>query len=139
MPNPISQTETKPANEQQAEDNPQLHARAKGQLGVAPADMFALRPALTHALIGLPAVGFFFVKNSSRQSNPASKYPSIKVFRNRRPSPHQVFPVAPTLYGCFSAGFICAENLFSSDSSSIGSGKTIVVFFSTPISVSVCR
>lgn len=35
--------------------------------------------------------------------------------------------------------FSDSPRLFSSESSSMGNGKTIVVFFSTPISVSVCR
>ena len=36
-------------------------------------------------------------------------------------------------------GFWSEKVLFSRFISSIGSGKTMVVFFSTPISVSVCR
>src|SRR6478736_982910 len=39
----------------------------------------------------------------------------------------------------FSAGGIDVVSLFNIESSSIGSGNTMVVFFSTPISVSVCR
>ena len=42
-------------------------------------------------------------------------------------------------YG-FSAGGVPSDPiLFNSVSNSIGSGNTMVVFFSTPISVSVCR
>jgi tagatose-1,6-bisphosphate aldolase non-catalytic subunit AgaZ/GatZ len=77
MPHRISQPEAQAAHQQQAEYNPQQCAGAKGQLGITPAIMSAIGPALTlafrHALFGLPAVGFFFVKNSPRQSNPASK------------------------------------------------------------------
>jgi hypothetical protein len=38
-----------------------------------------------------------------------------------------------------SAGFDPGPSLFSIESSSTGNGNTMVVFFSTPISVSVCR
>src|ERR1035441_2925042 len=49
--------------------------------------------------------------------------------------------LAPVYGFSAAAGFAAAEIaiLFSSVSNSMGSGKTMVVFFSTPISVSVCR
>ncbi len=46
-------------------------------------------------------------------------------------------PAAP--HGCSPAGFNAAPTLFNSDIISSGSGKTTVVFFSTPMSARVCK
>lgn len=42
-------------------------------------------------------------------------------------------------YGLSASGFGGGCSILSNESISTGSGKTMVVFFSTPISVSVCR
>lgn len=101
MSHRISQPETQAAHEQEPEGNPQHRASAKGQLGVTsargPTSMLVLWPALPDALFGLPAVGFFFVKNSARQNNPALRIFQRQGIAKLTAFTALAFPGRPTL------------------------------------------
>jgi len=114
MAHPIAQSEADPAKQNQAESNTHEHSGTQRQF----------------RFLALPRrFRLFGVKQSSHTVPPNSR---------AHPNPSRLWDL-DEFYGFSEGGAASDPILFNSVSNSIGSGNTMVVFFSTPISVSVCR